>query len=145
MKFSLIQMDIAYGQPEKNRKQVEDHLGRVVEQHRPDVVVLPEMWNTGYDLQRLDEIADRGDLPGWMAEKAKEWGIVFVGGSIAEKRANGFYNTTYVYSPDGNEVVRYSKVHRFRLMDEGEISSTWRKAKSTVFHWRVCCRINDLL
>lgn len=25
---------------------------------RPDIIVLPEMWNTGYALEQLEEIAD---------------------------------------------------------------------------------------
>ncbi len=118
MKISLVQMDIVLGRPEENQNRVADHLDCTMAQESPDIVVLPEMWNTGYDLSRLEEIADRGKLPAWLAELAEKYRVTLVAGSIAEKRDDGFYNTSYVFSPEGKELSAYSKVHLFRLMEE---------------------------
>lgn len=41
-----------------------------------------------------------------------------VGGSIAEKRECGVFNTIYAFDREGNEAGDYSKIHLFRLMDE---------------------------
>ncbi|MDA8354236.1 MAG: carbon-nitrogen family hydrolase, partial [Firmicutes bacterium] len=86
MKISLVQMDIVLGRPEENQNRVADHLDCTMAQESPDIVVLPEMWNTGYDLSRLEEIADRGKLPAWLAELAEKYRVTLVAGSIAEKR-----------------------------------------------------------
>lgn len=47
MKVSLIQMAIREADPEQNRKKVLELLEKAVHD-APDVIVLPEMWNTGY-------------------------------------------------------------------------------------------------
>lgn len=57
------------------------------EEH-PDIIVLPELWSTGYDLERLDKIADSG---GFVTTKllksaAKEVGAHIVGGSVAKNK-----------------------------------------------------------
>ena len=57
MKVSLIQMAIREADPEQNRKKVLELLEKAVHD-APDVIVLPEMWNTGYALKQLADIAD---------------------------------------------------------------------------------------
>ena len=49
MKIALVQMDVAHGQPTENKKHVKEMLERALGEN-PDVIVLPEMWNTGYAL-----------------------------------------------------------------------------------------------
>ena len=44
--------------------------------------------------------------------------VQIFGGSIAEKRSDGVYNTTYVFNELGEIHAEYSKIHLFRLMDE---------------------------
>ena len=58
MKIALVQMDVAHGQPVENKKHVKEMLERALVAN-PDVIVLPEMWNTGYALDELDGLADR--------------------------------------------------------------------------------------
>ncbi|MDR6224720.1 carbon-nitrogen family hydrolase [Desmospora profundinema] len=118
MRISLIQMDVAFGDPAVNQRRVAKKLAQVVEREHPDVVALPEMWNAGYDLTRLDRIADRGELVEWMGQKSREYGITLMGGSIAEVKDGGHYNASYVFSPQGDVVAQYRKLHLFRLMEE---------------------------
>ncbi|SEN36187.1 carbon-nitrogen family hydrolase [Lihuaxuella thermophila] len=118
MRISLIQMDVDFGHPERNQQRVKEWVHRAALEERADVVVLPELWNTAYDLKRLEEIADAGDLRKWLGQLANEFGIYFIAGSIANKKDSGIYNTTFVFQPDGTEIASYSKVHLFRLMDE---------------------------
>ena len=47
MKIALVQMDVVHGQPVENKKHVIGMLERALDDN-PDVIVLPEMWNTGY-------------------------------------------------------------------------------------------------
>lgn len=58
MKIALVQMDVAHGQPVENKKHVKEMLERALVAS-PDVIVLPEMWNTGYALDELDGLADK--------------------------------------------------------------------------------------
>ena len=61
MKIALVQMDVAHGQPVENKKHVKEMLERALSE-KPDVIVLPEMWNTGYALDELDGLADKEGL-----------------------------------------------------------------------------------
>ena len=61
MKIALVQMDVAHGQPTENKKHVKEMLERALGEN-PDVIVLPEMWNTGYALDELDGLADKEGL-----------------------------------------------------------------------------------
>ncbi|MFC4546961.1 carbon-nitrogen family hydrolase [Paenactinomyces guangxiensis] len=118
MRLSLIQMDMAFGQPEPNKQQVGKMVQQAAQIESAEVVVLPELWNTAYDLERLEEIADTGELRQWLGQLAGEHGIYLVAGSVAVKEESGIYNKTYVYRPDGKEIASYRKVHLFRLMEE---------------------------
>lgn len=59
MRIALIQLDIAFGKPEVNYAAAERKI-REAAVGRPDCIILPELWTTGYDLTRLGEIADSG-------------------------------------------------------------------------------------
>lgn len=56
LKIACVQMDIAFGKPEVNRKKVEAQIRKLGQD--TDLIVLPELWSTGYDLTRLEHIAD---------------------------------------------------------------------------------------
>lgn len=120
MRIALIQTDVAYGNPEANRSHLTELINKAM-QDSPDVIVLPEMWNTGYALKQIKEIADHNGVPGarLMAELAAQFGVNIVAGSVADEREGQVYNTSYIYDRRGKEVARYSKVHLFGLMDEG--------------------------
>lgn len=57
LRIALAQILVEHGKPEENYKKVAQYLSKAA-QAKADVVVLPELWNTGYDLARLEEIAD---------------------------------------------------------------------------------------
>ncbi|WP_238650869.1 carbon-nitrogen family hydrolase [Paenibacillus piscarius] len=119
MKIALIQLDIAFGKPEVNYAAAE-RLIREAAAGRPDCLILPELWTTGYDLTRLDETADPdGQTAGaFISALAREYGVNMVAGSVAAKQASGITNTMYVFSRSGERVSAYSKLHLFKLMDE---------------------------
>ncbi|HZG79983.1 MAG TPA: carbon-nitrogen family hydrolase [Brevibacillus sp.] len=121
-KVAMLQMDIAFGQPEQNVESVRRLVDLLARGESVDAVILPELWDTGYDLGRLGEIAD---LEGRRAhsllkEVAQKLNCHVIGGSIAEKRAGQVYNTTYTYDRHGQLAGTYSKVHLIRLMKEDQ-------------------------
>jgi len=60
LNFALLQMDVQAGNPQENYLKVQSMLQKAVSADPiPDVIVLPEMWNTGYALQSIHDTADQ--------------------------------------------------------------------------------------
>ncbi|WP_256794487.1 carbon-nitrogen family hydrolase [Terrabacter sp. Ter38] len=134
MKVALIQL--AYGDDESVADRTARVAGLVRAQAGHDLVVLPELWPAGgFDYTAWDERAESVDGPvaRALAAAAREAGVTVHGGSIvergepAEPGGRGLWNTSLVFSPDGDLVATYRKIHRFgfgdgepTLMDAGE-------------------------
>ncbi|MCR8997515.1 carbon-nitrogen family hydrolase [Brevibacillus halotolerans] len=120
-RIALIQMDVVLGNPEANREKVKKMTENLRESGKGiDALLLPELWDTAYDLERLDEIADEQgkNAQMFLKELARSLHSYVYGGSIAEHKENGVYNTSYVFDKQGNLVGSYSKAHLFKLMNE---------------------------
>ncbi|SEP67734.1 Predicted amidohydrolase [Streptococcus equinus] len=119
MKVSLIQMAIYEAESKKNIENVLAWLEKAVLEE-PDVIVLPEMWNTGYALEQIAELADENgqETKNLLGKFAKNHQINLVAGSVATKKETGFFNTTYVFNREGQVISDYDKVHLFGLMRE---------------------------
>ncbi|MDI4645548.1 carbon-nitrogen family hydrolase [Cohnella hashimotonis] len=124
MKLALIQMDIHAGHPDDNFERMAPLLERAVnEGDKPDVIVVPEMWNTGYDLARIREIADPEGARTieFVSSFSRKHGVNVVAGSVAASRAalgGGVTNTAYAFDRAGGRIAEYAKIHLFKLMDE---------------------------
>lgn len=119
LKIAMIQLDIKHGEPKKNFTNAEKWIAQTAESSA-DMILLPELWNTGYDLARLEEIADPDakDSIQFLSELAKKYNVHLIGGSVAEKCKDGMQNTMLVIDNDGQLIHKYSKLHLFQLMDE---------------------------
>ena len=119
LKISCLQMDIAFGDPIKNYQSAERLIEKAVTD-KPDIIVLPELWTTGYDLTRLNEIADEHALQtiDFLQKSAQKYQVNFVGGSVANREETGVKNTLLIINKEGRLVHQYSKLHLFKLMDE---------------------------
>ncbi|MFZ3576885.1 carbon-nitrogen family hydrolase [Virgibacillus sp. DJP39] len=117
--IAMIQLDINYGEPQSNyiraAKYIEEAAG-----DGADTILLPELWTTGYDLTRLDDIADEyaKESIAFLKKQAKMHHVNLVGGSVAENCDDGVRNTLLVVNSNGELVHKYSKLHLFQLMDE---------------------------
>ncbi|MCQ4086500.1 carbon-nitrogen family hydrolase [Saccharibacillus sp. JS10] len=118
-KVTCIQYDVVYGDPDANYARVEELIEEAM-QDKPDVIVLPELWTIGYDLERLSEIAeqDAERCKAFLSETAKRHNVHLVGGSTAKQNDEGVYNTMLVYDRTGKQVSEYDKAHLITLMDE---------------------------
>lgn len=118
-KITCLQMDIAFGDPDKNYQNAEKLIEAAMKEN-PDIIVLPELWTTGYDLTRLDTIADKNaeTTIGFLKKAAKKHQVHFVGGSVANRGEQGVRNTLLIINNEGKLVQKYSKLHLFKLMDE---------------------------
>lgn len=119
--FAIIQMHVEVGDVAKNTVTLKKMMLEAVQANpKPDVILFPEMWNTGYALPQIHELADPNgeDTKEWIAEFAKAHQVNIVAGSIAESKDDGVYNTIYAFDRNGEIIGDYSKLHLFRLMDE---------------------------
>lgn len=119
MRIGCIQLNVAFGDVEKNFTRAEAFI-REAASKGAELVILPEMWNTGYALEKLDDLADvNGErTKKFLQSLASELHIHIVGGSVATKKGEGFFNTMYTVDRHGEIVGEYDKAHLFRLMDE---------------------------
>jgi predicted amidohydrolase len=116
LKVAALQFNIALGNPNTNLAKVMDGLDRIAA-GGGKLVVLPEMWSTGYDYKHLPALAD--STPGVLGELcrvAEEHDLVIVG-SLPEKAQGQIFNTAYVVDR-GQVVASYRKLHLFSMMRE---------------------------
>lgn len=122
MKISCIQMNVRAGNPEENFSHVE-RLIRKAAKHRPDVILLPELWNTGFAPGKIDPALaddDGARTKAFCAEFAKQFGINLVAGSVLTRKRGLLYNTAYVFDRTGDCIAEYDKMHLFSPSGEGE-------------------------
>lgn len=111
------------------------------------IVVLPEFFNAPYNMRVLSQYAEEEDGPTcrFLSGQARRHGIVLVGGTIPESDGQGrFYNTSFIYGPDGSRLGRHRKVHLFDINMPGQIvfsESDYLDAGNqvTVVRWKGLC------
>jgi omega-amidase len=116
--IALAQMDVSIGQPEVNLARARDFAAQA-SQAGADILLLPELWLHGYDLERAEEWASPLGEGGFahMSTMAREFGL-YLAGSTMERHTGGVSNTAALYGPDGALLGSYRKIHLFRLMQE---------------------------
>ena len=120
MKVTCIQMDMALGMPEDNFKKAAELICDAAKQ-KPDVIVLPETWNTGFfPRENLHELSDTDGqrVKSEIGALAGKFGVNIVAGSVANVKNGKVYNTAYVFDRDGNCIAEYDKTHLFTPMNE---------------------------
>ena len=116
--IALAQMVLTLGEPEKNYQKVSDWVGKAADQGA-DLILLPELWASGYDLKNCQAYAAPLHEGGFarMRSMAEENNIT-IGGSLIEQDNNAFYNTFVLYDQSGAMINYYRKVHLFRMLNE---------------------------
>ena len=100
MKVALVQMDIAWELPSKNRETAERLM---MSAEKSDIYVLPEMWNTGVTTEPMGVAEDEnGETLQWMQRMANQLDAA-VAGSVAVHLPDGTYrNRLYFVKPQEN-------------------------------------------
>ncbi|MFP8883431.1 carbon-nitrogen family hydrolase [Streptomyces mangrovi] len=135
MRASLIQIGVDGDETVEARRARAASLVR--EQTASDLVVLPELWTVGaFAFDSFEAGAEPLDGPTAraMSEAAREARVWLHAGSVVERAEHdggpggtgggtgggtALYNTSLVFSPDGERVAAYRKIHRFGF-DRGE-------------------------
>lgn len=119
-KIALIQMQAVLAGVETNYRHAEELMEQAMEGN-PDILVLPETWNTGFYISRkLKSIADEGGkrTETFLSSFAKKHHVNVVGGSAAVLYGDDVYNRSFVFDREGRKIAEYDKVHGFSYAHE---------------------------
>ena len=133
--ISLAQMDIALGQPQVNLAKAQE-LTAEARRRGSDVVLFPELWSTGYDLEKAEQYAtglDEG-LFAELAALARE-NAIHICGSLLSLQDGRYHNTAPLFSPAGERLGHYSKIPLFRLMDDDKYLAAGQAAPVFDLPW----------
>lgn len=118
MKIALVQMEIK----ERNCNGNTEHGLMLLEEaaRKSDLVILPEIWTTGYSLGHLKEEAVTLDSPllKKLCEIAKENQCSLLPGSLPIRKNGLVYNMIPAISKEGSIVHQYGKAHLFGMFEE---------------------------
>ncbi|HSB10431.1 MAG TPA: carbon-nitrogen hydrolase family protein [Blastocatellia bacterium] len=112
-KIACVQMDVAIGEVEANRRTILERMA-VAADHHAQLVVFPECALTGYCFDSLDEASQfaepiDGPSSDALAKACRETGAYVVAGFI-EKDGPNHYNAAMLVGPNGL-IGAYRKVH----------------------------------
>src|SRR6266513_1574891 len=112
MKVAVAQISCSLGDPDTNLLKVRDFTRRAKDQADAELIVFPEMIDTGYSMRVIREHANawnRGFVPG-LQEIAKKLSIAIVAG-VSERDGSPIYNSQVFIDSHGNIAGKYRKTH----------------------------------
>lgn len=126
MRITAIQMNMKFGDVEYNYSHAQDLVRKAAATEKPDVIVLPETWNTGFfpkeNLQALCD-SDGAKTREIMGALARELKVNIVAGSVSNLKNDNPYNTSLIFDRSGKLIAEYDKVHLFTYMGEHDFYS----------------------
>lgn len=111
LRVSLVQTDLVWDSPLANCGHIEEQLTQLIGQ--TDLVILPEMFTTGFSMSAINAEIPQGPSTQWMLMQAKRIQSVIIG-SLKIKEKFGLVNRLIVAFPDGS-MNSYDKKHLFRM------------------------------
>ena len=120
----VVQLESIAGDINSNIKKVEELLCDA--QNKPDLIVLPELWTTGWDcpnFEKYSENLETSKTYAFLKSIAIKYNSNVIGGSAVLKKENEkIRNTSLVFDRKGNLLTTYDKFHLFSLRGQSEAS-----------------------
>ncbi|CBG87001.1 amidohydrolase [Citrobacter rodentium] len=113
LKITLLQQPLAWLDGPANLRHFDRQLELITGR---DLIVLPEMFTTGFAMEAAQNSLSQQALSGWMREKAQQCNAM-IAGSAALQTSSGAVNRFLLVEPQG-EIHFYDKRHLFRMADE---------------------------
>jgi omega-amidase len=127
IRAAIIQFDVRLGDVKRNYSVVARRITSLAKQGA-HLIVLPEMWSTGFANDRLNDLSESTPkVLEDLSALSRELGVTVIG-SLPEKARNRIYNTAYVTDSDGSIAGAYRKVHLFTLTGEERYFQAGREA-----------------
>jgi omega-amidase len=115
---TIVQMNVKDGDPRKNWAVMQEYTQEAA-RRGSDLVVFPELWDSGFMLEKAKEFASplAAGLFAQVTALARSANITILG-SMLEKRGVGVYNTTAIFTPRTGIMGAYRKIHLFGPLGE---------------------------
>jgi len=133
LKITAAQLEIRLGQPEANISRAQTLLAEA-KQQGAEMILLPELWTTGYDLERAAELAVDLTSDNEISKLAREFDV-YLCGSVLERRDGKFFNAFTIYSPSGELLAVYRKLHLFAPLNEPKFLSAGDEPVTVELPW----------
>jgi omega-amidase len=133
MQIAAVQYDICWEDRQTNHKHVRRLLDGV-ELRKGTLVVLPEMFDTGFSMNTA--ATDPGEVSASEAfcrDLAAERNLAVLAGVVARAADGRLANEAVAFAPDGNELARYRKMQPFTV--SGEHQHYPAGTRGTSFVW----------
>ena len=115
MKVTAISLDIAWENKQLNFQKVESLISQM--EDKGDLIILPEMFSTGFTMNLSLAEDAAGETLKWMIETANKHNIAIMGSFPFTQNGREVFNRAYFVKPDGTW-SHYDKRHLFRMGDE---------------------------
>ena len=135
---ALIQTDLYWEDVTANLSSLEEKIAAI--EKTIDVIVLPEMFNTGFTMNR--SVAEPVNLTTtrWMKQIAEQTDALVIG-SFAVKEGKELYNRLFYVFPDGTFIYS-DKRHLFRMGEEHETYTPGNSRKIIDWRgWKICALV----
>ena len=114
LNITIVQSDLVWENVDANLEMFSEKIAKIT---NTDIVVLPEMFNTGFSMnsKNLAETVD-GKSVNWLKQQAKNKNAVIIA-SLIIKDGEDYFNRLFWINPDGTYQY-YNKRHLFRMANE---------------------------
>jgi predicted amidohydrolase len=123
----IAQWHAVCGEPRRNLDTALTHIASLAARGC-ELIVLPELWASGYDAASLADDAAvaaeplDGERGRQLAAAALQHGVWLFAGSVPEiDQDRRLFNTAVVYAPDGSLRARHRKVHLYTPLGEDDV------------------------
>lgn len=126
MKISIVQFKSELGAVDENFATA----ARLIEAaQNSDVILLPELWSTGYYPTPVENFADVDGrhTTEFICAAAEKFSVNIIGGSVIVDSGGKIFNRCHVANRRGEIIVTYDKTHLFSFADEDKVFSAGDK------------------
>ena len=139
MKISIAQFKSKLGAVDENFSAAERLIAAA---HSSDVIILPELWSTGYYPTPVENFADTDGerTKNFLGALAKKFSVNIVGGSVIVSEGGKIFNRNFVANRHGKIISAYDKTHLFSFAHENDVFGAGNLI-STVEIDGICCGV----
>ena len=120
MKISIAQFKSKLGAVDENFSSAERLLAAA---KNSDVILLPELWSTGYYPTPVENFADTDGTrtKNFLCAAAKKFSMNIIGGSVIVNDGGKIFNRSFVVDRGGKILAAYDKTHLFSFAGEDKV------------------------